>query len=348
MAPTPAVPARVLVIRLGAIGDVANALVFASALRAARPDIHIGWVTHDQAYPVVDGHPDVNRTFLWKRSRGSAALPGLISKLRAERYDLVVDLQRILKSAFLARSVRTQRTLGFDRRRAKEGSWLLHREHIAAGDPTAHMVEQYLEFAAHLGAAGPAVHRLPADHAAEQAAEKRVAELGGAPILIQLGANKVANRWPAERFGQLAARLTDLGPVCLCGGPDDRELGTRALAAVPKGLSVHDLVDRTNLSEWIALARRSRVFIGCDTGPMHLAAATNLPVIALFGPANPRRTGPYGHWDPGSPHRVLRTDLPCSPCGNRTCARPSREGPRDQCMTDLTIEQVEQAARAAC
>ncbi len=336
----PKAPGRVLVVRLGAIGDVANALVFASALKAARPDLHLGWAVHDLAHPLVEGHPDVDRAHLWRRASGLAGFRELVAELRAERYDLVVDLQRMLKSAALARAVRAPRTLGYDRRRAKEGSWILHRERIAPRDPEAHMVEHYLEFAAHLGAPGPAIHRLPTDLAAEQNAKRRVAELGGAPILVQLGATKLANRWPAERFGQLAARLTELGPVCLSGGPGDRELADRALAVIPPGAQVHDLVGATNLPEFISLARRSRVFVGCDTGPMHLAASVGLPVVALFGPANPRRTGPYGWWLPNSQHRVLRAELPCSPCGARLCKRNPAEGPKDQCMTDLTVDQV--------
>jgi lipopolysaccharide heptosyltransferase II len=342
-------PERVLVVRLGAIGDVVNALAFATAVKDASPATRVGWVVHPLAEPLVRGHPSVDRVHLWPRNGGLGALRRAVAELRAERYGLAVDLQRIQKSALLARLSGAPRVLGYDRRRAKEASWIWTRERIAAGPPEAHMVEQYLAFARHLGIEAPARLLLPVDGAAEAWAEEAVAEAGAAPALVNLGATKPANRWPGERFGTLAARIEDeLGlPVFLTGSAADRETERGARAAPGGTGGVRSLVGRTSLLQLLALQRRARVFVACDTGPMHMAVAVGTPTVALFGPADPRRTGPYGAVDaadrdvPG-PHRVVRERPPCSPCNLRRCDQP-----RHACMEDLSVARVLAAVRDA-
>lgn len=294
-------PASILVVRLGAIGDVTNALAFASACKAASPDTRIGWAVHPLAHPLVEGHPAVDRVHLWERGGGWSEWRRLVREIRDERYELAVDLQRIAKSSWLARSSGAPRVLGYDRRRAKELSWLLTREHIPRGSPHAHMVEQVMEFASYLGlASSPPRRDLPADERADVWARATVEELGGSPILVNLGASKPENRWPAARFGEVARRLLeDHGPVALIGGPGDRAAAVEALSAGGGGIA--DLVGKTDLRQLYHLMERSRLFVGCDTGPMHLAASRGLPVVAIFGPADPRRTGPWG-----PQHHVLR------------------------------------------
>jgi lipopolysaccharide heptosyltransferase II len=332
-------PDRILVVRLGAIGDVVNALVFATALKEHRPALEIGWVVHELAEPLVAGHPSIDRTHVWKRGTGPAGLRALVAELRARRYELAVDLQRIAKSALVARLSGAARVLGFDRARCKEASWILTHEHIAPGDPGAHMVEQYLEVARHLGVDAPPRRLLPRDDEAARWADALIAELGAAPVQVSLGATKPANRWEPERFGELAAELArehDF-PVCLTGGPADREAAARALRAARGAPRVRSLVGETSLRQLCALSARARLFVGCDSGPMHVAAAQGTPVVALFGPADPRRTGPYG---PG--HRVVRAPPPCAPCNRRTCNQP-----RHACMEDIAVPVVLAAARAA-
>jgi len=326
-------PARILIVRLGAIGDVTNALVVATAIKASHPDTHIGWAVHELAAPLVHGHPDVDRAHLLPRREGLAGLKAFLREVRAERYEMVIDLQRILKSALIARLTRAKRVLGFDRKRAKELSWIWTRERIPPGRGDAHMVVQYLEFVRYLGVpVYGAVHRFPESPEAEARAAKLLAGLSGAaPIALNVGASKVRNRWPAERFGQLAHRIrTELHlPVIFTGGPGDSDLVAEAWAAMERARSgssrsgaaageapVLDLVGVTGLLELIEVLRRSYHVVTCDTGPMHLAAAVQTPVVALFGPADPSRTGPWGERNrvvraPGVPGRMgeLGVDL---------------------------------------
>ncbi len=338
VSPSPAaLPRRVLAVRLGAIGDVVNALVFAAALKEVEPGVFLGWVVHPLAEPLVRGHPCVDRVHVWRRDGGFSEFLRVVREIRVERYDLALDLQRIQKSALLARLSGAPAVIGFDRGRTKEASWLWTKDRIPPGDPNAHRVEQYLEFARHLGWAGAGPrHLLPRDEEAERWASERVRELGSRPVLVNVGATKPANRWIPERFGELARALrAELGlPVVLTGGPADRATADRALAAA--GSEVVDLVGRTSLRELVALTSRARLFIGCDTGPMHIAAALGIPVVALFGPADPRRTGPWG-----SGHGIVRVPPPCSPCQRRAW-NPARHA----CMEDITVALVLEAARS--
>jgi len=315
-------PDKVLIVRLGAIGDVVNAQVVANAIREASPRTRVGWVVHELAQPLVQGHPSIDRVHLWKRGCGLSGWMDLVRELRAERYGLALDLQRIAKSGVLARASGAPRVLGFDRARSKELGWIWSTERLAPGRRDAHRLDWYLEFAAHLGLARPKVlHRLPRDEEAERWAEGEVAALGSAPVLLNLGASKPPNRWPPERFGALASALQrELGaPVGLTGGPADAALVARASEAAG-GAIARSWVGSTSLLQLAELARRARLFVSCDTGPMHLAAAVGAPVLALFGPADPRRTGPWG-------------------AGQRVVHSPSRR------MEDLEVDAVLGAAR---
>jgi len=292
----------VLVVRLGAIGDVANALVVANALRDHRPGVRIGWAVHDLAAPLVTNHPSVDRVHRWRRGGGVRGLRDLVRELRAEGYGLAIDLQRILKSAVLARASRAPRVLGFDRARSKELSWLLSTERIEPGPPYEHMVLQYMRFARSLGIDAAPRHALPTDAAAAGRVDAFVHE-HGEPIVVSVGASKPENRWPPERFAELVLALSREAPhpIVLTGAPSDRDPWAETLQRVAAEPGIHDRVGDTDLVELVELERRACVFVGCDTGPMHLAAAVGTPVVALFGPADPRRTGPWG-----SGHRVVR------------------------------------------
>ncbi|MDF1799106.1 MAG: glycosyltransferase family 9 protein [Planctomycetota bacterium] len=293
-------PPKVLIVRLGAIGDVVNALTLAKALKDLPQPPHIGWVVHDLARPLVEDNPLVDRVHVWSRGSGLAGYRGLIRELRSAGYGLAVDLQRLAKSALVARRSGAQRVLGWDRARSKEGAWLLVKERIQPGDPQDHMVRHYGAFAAHLGAqpTGPRGVLHPGREAEAWAAEL-LQGTGAAPVVLNLGASKLPNRWPAERFGELAAGLAADGlPVVLAGGPADREAAATALevataSAGPGSAPIQDLAGATSLRQLAALLDRAALFVGCDTGPMHMAVAMGCRVVALFGPANPRRTGPF-------------------------------------------------------
>ncbi|MEM9381839.1 MAG: glycosyltransferase family 9 protein [Planctomycetota bacterium] len=331
--PDPKATDSVLFVRLGAIGDVVNALTVATALRDARPDVRVGWAVHPLSRPLVDGHPAIDRVHAWTRGGGAREVRRLLGEVRGARYDVAVDLQRLQKSALLARLSGARRVLGFDRARCKELSWIWTDERIAPGPRREHMVLQYARFLPLLGIAErPPRHAFPRSDDAAEWAEALAAERG-APTILNLGASKPEKRWPTASFRALAERLAEpgrresAGPVVLTGGPGDVDVA----AEVADGLDVLDLAGRTSLLQVLELCRRARRMVTADTGPMHMCAAVGTPVVALFGPSDGSRTGP---WGPG--HFVLE--------GGRRLPRDlhvSHEVPRnDVPMADTTVDDV--------
>ena len=313
---------RILIVRLGAIGDVVNALIVAGGIRQAIPGAVIGWAVHPLSKPLVEGHPAVDRVHVWQKGTGLGGFRKVVREVRAEGYDVALDLQRLQKSALLARRSGAQRVIGFDRARCKELSWLWTRERIGTGHQREHMVLQYQRFLDLLGLPkNPLVRDLADDPESRAWAERIVAEQwqGKAPILLNIGASKPEKLWPEASYRALAKELTagfEGVPIVITGGPSDVKMGQAIQQAVP---GLHQLAGETSIPQLVALIRRARGVITGDTGAMHMAAALNVPTVAIFGPSDPVRTGPFG-----TQHAVLHggqllssTELPqgerCNP-----------------------------------
>jgi len=316
-------PRSVLCVRLGAIGDVANALVVATAIKDAAPGTEVGWAVHPLSAPLLEGHLAIDRVHVVPRTRSPRALAGVVRDLRAPGYDAALDLQRLQKSSLLARLSGARRVVGFDRARCKEASWVWTNARIEPGPRDEHMVRQYMRFPARLGFVGGGSEEprrtLPSPPASARFAEDLVAR-EGAPVLLNLGASKPEKLWPRASFREVAAALVErgLGPVALTGGPGDRD----AAAEVAAGLDVVDLTGATSLPDLWELCRRSRAMLTADTGPMHLCAAVGTPVVALFGPGDPARTGPFG-----AGHVVFRGGVRVGVHADESPARGSSRAP---------------------
>lgn len=312
----------ILIIKLGALGDVINTLPLAMALKKALA-ARIHWLVAPLSYPILETHTAVEQAILFDRRNGPAAAANFWRQCRRQCFDLVLDLQRILKSGLLCCAASGQRKIGFDRRRCKELSRLFPCERIPASDPKAHMVDQYLEFAHYLGISGRSVEwGLGGSRHLVQGLPPRF-------VVLNIGATKPANRWTTEGFSALALDIqARYGLPCVLTGGREDEAVARAIHAAA-GTSLCNLVGRTSLPELIDVLDRSAAVVTCDTGPMHLAVALGKNVLALFGPSDDRRTGPYRG-------RVIRVKVACGPCNRKTCAHP-------QCMTAIRPEAVLEA-----
>jgi heptosyltransferase-1 len=310
---------------------VVNALVLANALKRAAPDCRLGWAVGPRALPLLEHHPAVDATHLVDTSH-LATVPAAVARLRAGRYELALDLQRLFKSGLLAWLSGAPERLGFDFNRARELSWLFTNRKLPPHDPQRHVVDQYLEFARFLGVPEPAVEwRLQPTAAARERAVGLLPP-GQTWVALHLGAGKPANRWPAAGWARLAMGLARSGglSVCLVGGPGEVMVARAVEGLVPAGYRPLELVGKTSLDELMAVLERAAVVVSADSGPMHLAVALGRPVVALFGPANPLRTGPYGQ-----PDNVLgRPDLWCAPCFRK---KPCKHY---ECMPGLHAERV--------
>jgi len=312
---------KALIVRLGAMGDVLHALPAVAVLRRALPEAHIGWVVEKRwrellcapeaeltgsrsvGRPLVDA-VHLMDTHTWRRhllgSETRRDFQSAIGGMRAQQYDVALDLQGAIKSAMMAKLAGVQLTLGFRHPREHLARWLYGL--LVDGHP-AHVIEQNLEvvqrWLEEIGLSRatstlqPGAALLPRDKASEARLDALLRTMGLArsPLaILNPGAGWGAKQWAPARYGELATRLAARGlrPV-INYGPGEESLAREAVAA--SGTSAVAL--STSLSELMALARRAQLFVGGDTGPMHLAALLGVRTIALFGPTDPARNGPY-------------------------------------------------------
>ncbi len=344
---------EILIVKLSALGDVIHTLPALCALRRVYPDARITWLVESAAAGLVEGHPALDRVIVSRRKavlRGvfrtgtpvadrRRAVRDLISFLRTLRdtpYDIVLDFQALLKSGILIGTVRGRgvRKIGFDRGMDHaEESHIFLTERIPPVSMEIHALVRNLMMLAPLGIADRRVdYRLPISPADRTRVRERLAAAGIRDTRRLVVVNPVAKwetkLWPMERFAALGDRLINEcgADLVFTGGPEDRAV-TEDICRRMRRPAVN-LAGKTTLMQLAALYETSRVLVSTDTGPMHLGAAAGVPVVALFGPTAPWRTGPYGPL-----HRVIRKPLPCAPCFKRTCNTFA-------CMAAIGVEDV--------
>jgi heptosyltransferase-1 len=339
----PTQPRRVLLIRLSAIGDIVFATPLIGAFRRAYPEAHLAWLAQDAYCDLLRGQPGLDQVIPWPygtiralaREGRWPALLGRLARLAAvlhrERFDLVVDLQGLLKSALPAWLTGAPRRIGLG---GREGGRLLLTEIIprdaAAADPRIGSEYRFLAETLELPVDGFRM-RLTIPTAASKAAAALIEERGLAAgyLVICPFTTRPQKHWPAERWPGLARRLRDeLGlAVVMLGGPGDRD----AAAAIAReaGESIVDLVGHTTLTEAAALIGHARLLIGVDTGLSHMGIALERPTLLLFGSTRP-------YLDTGRAEaRVLYHPMDCSPCRRRpTC------GGAFHCMAAIEMDEV--------
>lgn len=342
---------RILIIKPSSLGDVVHALPFLSSLRHRYPDRYIAWLVEEEAAELLLGHPLLDRVIVsgrkrWgreirTRSRGSAALReivALIAEIREDRYDLVVDLQGLLKSALMVICAGARFRVGLAGGREGSGRALTHVVPLPPGP--LHAVDRYLEAARFLGADPLSkAFVFPSRPDDRARAEALLAEAGVGPTTPVIAFNPQA-RWPTklwgeEQFAQVGEALARRhgAKIVVIGSSSDLQAARRLASHMNPPPFV--AAGRTDLKVLIALLKRIDLLVTVDSGPMHLAAAIGTPLVALFGPTDPRLVGPYG--GSGVVHRV---PLPCSPCSKRRCVIETDR----LCMHSISVEEVVDAA----
>ena len=299
---------RLLVVRLGAMGDILHALPAVTALRQAHPGWVIDWVVEPcwRALLATDGstgrgpaQPVVDRlhfasTKAWRKAPLSPQTLSEIKRLRwdlrAGSYDVVIDLQGALRSAVVGRMAGSRRRIGEAAPREQAASWLFTERVPTFG---AHVIEQDVELASAIAGDDlkPVQPWLPVDPAAEAWADKLFSASTQPAALINPGAGWGAKRWPVERYAAVAQGLIDRGlRVLVNAGPGEEPLAEAIVQAT--GSAATALLG--SLSQLIAATRRVSLTIAGDTGPLHLACALGRPVVGIYGPTDPSRNGPFG------------------------------------------------------
>lgn len=340
---------NILIVKLSAIGDVIHTLPALNALRAAFPDARITWLVEEAASALVIGHPALDRVLVcrrkrwirdWKRGSRKAILAEIaafIRELRDTRYDVVLDFQALLKGAMWIALSRGKRKIGFDRGMAHmEHSYWFLNERIPPISMEVHALERNLHMLEPLGIRETGVvYRLPIAARHRRTIERLLTADSGSEgplVCINPVAKWETKLWLADRFAAAADQLVDgyRAHIVFTGAGEDGPI----IDDVRRKMQANslDLSGKTDLMALAALYEKADLVISTDTGPMHLAAAVGTPVVALFGPTAPWRTGPYG-----AQHRVIRLKMDCSPCFKRICDRPS-------CMHEIDAETVFRAA----
>lgn len=323
-------PRKILIVLHGSIGDVTRALPLASLLRRGFPQARVVWSIEPACLPLVQGYPGIDGVIVFERQRGWKEFLRFLARVRAEQFDLVLDLQRHFKSGLVSWWSNAPQRIGFNRADCKELNWLFNNLHIDRYGDSIPKLDHYLKFAEFLGIACSPVEWQFSLSAEENARVDR--HLAGVPqdfAVLFVGTRWESKQWFPEqmaRCAELLRREYQLDTV-LIGGPDDRELALTAVAAAQTPLV--NLVGRTSLREALGIVQRAAVAVGPDTGLMHVAAAVQTPVISLFGATSPGRTGPYGFGD-----LIIQGKAPCVPCNQRHCNIGR------VCLESITVEQI--------
>ena len=327
---------KFLIIRLGSLGDVIHGIPAAAALRRRYPQAQIDWLVDPRYAELVDLVEGIDRRISFdsrEMLRSAARTLPLLRDLRRTHYDAAIDLQGLLKSAVLARLVGATQTMGFPRASRREP--LARLFYTTALDPgaAAHVIDQNLALLRPLGVSDRAVHfplRIPRTAAMATTAERFVAD---PYAIVNPGAAWPNKRWPADKFGALAASLRrELGlRSFVLWGPGGQSL---AAAVVVASRGAAEAAPPTTMTDVVFLARLARVTISGDTGPLHIAGAVGPPLVALFGPTRPERNGPW------SPRDVVVSRVAqCACLYERRCRKET------PCLDDIGVDEVTDAVR---
>jgi ADP-heptose:LPS heptosyltransferase len=326
-----------------------------AALRAHFPDAHLAYLVERAAAPVVEHNPHLDRVIVVERPRGLARLRYDIAfarQLRRERFDMVIDFHGGPRSAWFTRASGAPKRIGYD----LPGRFWSYTDRVAwtrALVPPRHSTENQADLLAPLGIVRPQMGspavEMPVDAAAAERVATRLRAAGvpqsAALVVIHASASSPFRRWPADRFAQLGATVLAAQPdahVIFTTGPSEAALQqelvarTRALAG-PAAARVVECAD-FDLAELRAVLESARLYIGGDTGPLHIAATSRVPIVALFGPTLPERSLPWR----SAAFAAVAIDsgpLPCRPCHQRRCI------PGDfRCLADIGVDRVAAAA----
>lgn len=333
-------PLKILILKPSSLGDVVQALPVLRLLKLYWPDSAIYWWIESGLAPLLEGDPDLAGIIRFERDRwGSPAFwPDMfrsIQWLRDQSFDLVIDLQCLARSGAFAWLCSGKLLVGLDE--VREGARGFYDIAVRRASFHTHAVDWYLET---LRALRVPVHWnfswLPPRPAVAARIKEKWRSDEARWIVLQPGARWPNKRWPVEYFAELAGRVASARPehrFVILGSAEDGDLGVTI--AGNGSAPCLDLTGKLSLPEMIEWIRLADAVVSNDTGPMHVAAALNKPLVALFGPTEPRRTGPYGHLD-----RIVQTALPCVPCMKPHCtyAKPL------ECLRAISPEDIAERA----
>jgi heptosyltransferase I len=321
---------KILVVKPSSLGDVVHSLPFLNSLKTRFPNAEVHWVIAKGLEGLLECHPMVDRLTIinkdmWKKlSKATDTIKEvkrLFRDLRREQYDLAVDLQGLFRSGIITMATRAPVRIGFSE--AREGSSLFYNVKVQGGKDV-HAVERYMKIAGALGCNEKDIlFPFPSCNSRMKNIEDITSGMKEYAVIVP-GARWETKIWAAENFGRLAS-LLPLSSLVI-GSKSDANIAERVVRT-SQGKAIN-LAGKTGLKELIEVMRHARIVISNDSGPMHIAAGFQVPVVAIFGPTSPVRTGPYGKG-----HIVIKSDLECAPCFKKHCSSL-------RCLQGITVDDV--------
>jgi len=337
---------NILIVKLSAIGDVIHTLPVLNAVRKQYPDAHITWLVEEAASSLIEGHTALNRVLVSKRKSWIKGIAGhsyldnireacsFVKELRDTKYDIILDFQALLKSGVLIGLARGKRKIGFDKgMQHQEHSYIFLNERVPPVDMEVHALTRGMMLLKAIGISSNDIEyniyisdqdRKKATDLLRQHEKKEYKTI----VAINPVAKWETKLWDNAKFAKLADSLINQynAKVLFTGSAEDRELILDIISRMK--CKAYNLAGMTSLKTLAAVYKKTDFVVSTDTGPMHLATAVGTPVVALFGPTAPWRTGPFG-----ADHQIVRADLECSPCFKRQCKTID-------CMKQISVEQV--------
>jgi heptosyltransferase I len=325
---------RIAIIKPSALGDVVHCLPLLSSLRARFPNAHLAWIVNRGYAPLLEGHPHLDAIVPFDRGafragawQGLQRMGAFLKQIRDQRYDLVLDMQGLLRSGIMCRATGARRRVGLAT--AREGARLAYTDTLPVPNvENLHAVDRYGLAATALGCEWTGKFMVPVSEPARQSTARRLANLARPWLFFGVGSRWATKRWLPSHFAELARRAQQLsgGTAIFIGGPEDAPLAQETIRSI-EGAAV-DLTGKTTLAELPALLERADVMIANDTGPLHLAVALGRPVVAPYTCTRVRLTGPYGAYN-----QAIESKIWCAGSCIKECSRM-------ECMAELTPDRV--------
>jgi heptosyltransferase I len=338
---------RLLLVKPSSLGDICHAVASAWALKARWPLMHLTWLVNSTFEPILRGMSCVDATLPFDRARFKGllgafrertALRAFVSTLRAGRFDVALDMQGLFRSGTFARLSGAPVRIGF--KNAREGARVFYTQRVETPAQPVHARDRYDALTAALGCGKPAREDLDVSQAERQGVRElleRDGYEGEKLVAVCPGARWESKRYAPGRFAQVLDELASKGAIrpVIVGSPDMAAPCVATVQSCARARPIN-LCGQTGLRELAALLDIADLLVTCDSGPMHIAAAQGTPVVAVLGPTDARRTGPYGQQE-----NVVSGQCELMPCLKRVCP-----GLGDKCMKNLSPEHVAEKARA--
>jgi lipopolysaccharide heptosyltransferase I len=335
---------KILIVKLGAVGDVVHTLPSLRSLRETFPDAYIAWIVEEKSKDVITGNPGLDELIVFERKRIQKGLrgwktfvpslretAGLIRRIRGHSFDIAVDFQTLFKSGLITYLSGAKKRIGFDKWRELNRLFT----NLRVKSQREHAVDKYLELVEAIGARpDPAPVKIKYS-AEDELYVKEFMEKEGLNgkrwAALNPGASWPSKLWGCERYALLCDSLADAGiPVVIIWGPGEEGL-VGDIMRQAKSRPV--VAPKTSIKQLASLLEKAGLYVGGDTGPLHISVAMGTQVVGIYGPSDPKRNGPYGEG-----HRVLQADVKCASCWKRSCGKM-------ECMEKVTVDEVVRAVK---